>query len=126
MLAGVALALAAVTGVELRAERDYQQSRAVGFLDPAKVSADEVERARERLERARSVRPGTTVMLLETLIETKYGEPADAVASARAAVEREPENFATWHGLLAVSEDAEEQSRARRELERLDPLRAER
>jgi hypothetical protein len=131
LLASAAVLLAAVTAVELRAELDYQKGQELLIAEVADrvTTADEaanLERARDRLERASSYRPGTTALVARVFLERHAGDLAEAEALARKATEREPDNIATWHAVLATSRDADERARATDEIRRLDPYRAER
>ena len=130
ILAIVAVALAAVTALELRAELDYQHGQELfsevsqkGF---AADEADDIGRARDNLERASDLRPGTTALVAQAFLEKSAGRPAKAEALARQATRREPENVATWQALLSTSRDADERARAQQELLVLDPLNGER
>ena len=130
-LAVAAVLLAAAIGLQLRAERDYQEGQELFFArvsagGPAADAADDIARARERLERASELRPGTTAMVAQAFLEKTAGRAAEAEALARRATRREPENVATWHALLSTSRDPAERARAREELLRLDPYRGER
>jgi len=127
-LATAAVLVAAATAVQLRAELDYEHGQerlfeVISQEGSAAGAADEIERARDQLERARPVRPGTTALVALAFLEKNAGRPAEAEALARKATAREPENFATWHALLSTSRDPEERARAEQELVRLDPLR---
>jgi hypothetical protein len=130
ILATVAVALAAVTALELRAELDYHHGQELfsevsqkGFAADA---ADDIERSRDSLERASDMRPGTTALVAQAFLEKSAGRPEEAEALARQATRREPENVATWHALLSTSRDADERARAQQELVLLDPLHGER
>lgn len=130
LLAATAVLLAVATGLELRAEFDYQDGQdlfaAVSEEGLASVAPEDIERARDRLERASDLRPGTTALVAQVFLERSAGRPAEAEALARRAVGRESENVATWQALFATTRDAEEREQAERELLRLDPLRGER
>jgi predicted Zn-dependent protease len=127
ILAIVAVALAAVTALELRAELDYQHGQKL-FSDVSQkgFAADDVEHARDSLERASDLRPGTTALVAQAFLEKSAGNPEGAEALARQATRREPENVATWQALLSTSRDADERARAQQELLELDPLHGER
>ena len=129
-LATVAIALAAATALELRAELDYHHGQDL-FSDVsqngfAADEADDIERARDSLERASDLRPGTNALVAQAFLERNVGRPAEAAALARQATRREPENVATWQALLSTSRDADERARAQRELLLLDPLHGQR
>ena len=130
ILAIVAVALAAVTALELRAELDYQHGQKL-FADVSQKgfaanAEDDVEHARDSLERASDLRPGTTALVAQAFLEKSAGNPEGAEALARQATRREPENVATWQALLSTSRDADERARAQQELLELDPLHGER
>ena len=127
VLAAVAVLLVAATALQLRAERDYEHGREL-FAEVSEEGfapgvAERAERARDRLERARSLRPGVTALVAQAFLEKNAGRAAEAEALARRATEREPENTTAWHALLSTSRDADERARAEQELRRLDPLR---
>lgn len=131
LLPSAAVLLAAGTAVELRAELDYQKGQEIFVSDvlpgdSATDAARDIERARDRLERASDFRPGTTALIARAFLEKSAGRDAEAEALARDATGREPENVATWHALLATARDPNERERAEREILRLDPLRGER
>ena len=130
ILAVVAVALAAVTALELRAELDYQRGQALfsevsqdGFAGDA---ADDIDRARDSLDRASDLRPGTTALVAHAFLEKNAGRPEEAAALAREATDREPDNVATWQALLSTSTDPAERARAQQELLALDPLQGQR
>ncbi|HYH58116.1 MAG TPA: hypothetical protein VD790_02685 [Thermoleophilaceae bacterium] len=127
-LAVASLAVAAAMAVELRAERDYQATDDFVLEDAgtpfAAAAADEVEETRDRLERAQSVRPGTTAMLLHVALEIRARDEAAAYALARRATGREPENAAAWKALATVSPDEAERRLAQDRVQALDPLGA--
>ena len=129
-LATAAVLVAAATAVQLKAELDYKHGQerlfeAVSQEGSAAAVADEIESARDQLERARTFRPGTTALVALAFLEKSAGRPAEAEALARKATAREPENIATWHALLSTTRDPDERARAEEELLRLDPLRGD-
>jgi hypothetical protein len=130
ILATAAVALVAVTALELRAELDYQHGQDLfsevsqqGFAADA---TDEIERARDSLDRASDLRPGTNALVAQAFLEKSAGHPEVAAALARQATHREPENVATWQALLSTSRDADERARSQQELLLLDPLHGQR
>ena len=128
MLAVAAVLVAAVTAVQLRAEIDYERAQSELFAGGAANGSAgiDVERVRDRLERARSVRPGTTATIAQAFLEQNAGRRAEAEALARQATRREPDNADTWHALLSTARDAGERESARRMMLSLDPLRGDR
>lgn len=116
--------------LDLRAEHDYEEAREFLFTSAADETgaadgSDETARIRDRLQRANSLRPGTAGILLEAFLERRAGRVATAEALVRKATRREPENVVVWQALLTISPDADERERARREVRRLDPARAQ-
>jgi tetratricopeptide (TPR) repeat protein len=94
-LAVLALAIAAFTAVQLRAEHRLKDGRdtvndVLQRGDPRREDA-----IRELLDVA-EVQPGTEALLLASTARSSRGEFRRGAALARRAVEREPDNFAAW------------------------------
>src|SRR5687767_15371581 len=92
LMVSAAVLLAAGTALELRAELDYQAGQEL-FAEVSQQgfgsSSDDAERARDRLERARSYRPGTTALIAQVFLEKYAGDATEAEMLARKATRSE-------------------------------------
>ena len=99
----VAVAVAAIVflGAGLTAARAEDELFRLGFGDP------DVERA-ERLERtAGRLTPGERRVLLLANVRLRGGDAPGALALAKGAVRREPDNAEAWLGLARAAREAD-------------------
>ena len=102
MLARAGLALTAlgalvVLAVGLRASLlEAEATSAITKLRAGQGSPAEAERARDRLERAGELQPGSDALVREALVLLIGGRRGQAAALAERAVRREPENLEAW------------------------------
>ena len=74
---------------------------------PDQLAQDEAERALDLFERGRRGTPGTQPLLLQAGLLGRIGREREAIALAREAVRREPENSDAWALLAIVSRDSQ-------------------
>jgi tetratricopeptide (TPR) repeat protein len=123
-LAAAALAVVAASflGARLHDHDVCQGAREELFVLAAAREGDPEPAVRRVRESCR----GTTALAAAATAVERTGRPREALALAREATDREPENAATWRALAEVAEglspgDARE---ARERLAELDPLGA--
>lgn len=73
-------------------------------MPPDRLDRAEAERALDLFERGRDGTPGTQPLVNQAGLLARIGREAEAVALAREAARREPENSEAWALLAIVSE----------------------
>jgi len=106
LLALGALAVAAFMGLQLSAERRLANSR--DTVNEVRERSDpRREEAIRRLVDVAELQPGTEALLVAATSRTANGQGARAVALARRAASREPDNFLTWLTLAFAAKDVD-------------------
>jgi len=120
LLAVVALVVAVGFAVALTAARAEDRLNALQFSPPT-LSAADLRRAGQLEQDAGRLTPGERRGILLANVRLRGGDAQGALAAARAAARREPENAEAW---LAVSRAAREAdpALAREALQRLREL----
>jgi hypothetical protein len=125
VVAILAVAIVAWLGVM---ERDARlQARGVAAAQPPRAPGD-LARAEEDLHNAGALNLDTAPDVSRAFVLQAAGRQAEAIATLKDVVRREPENVAAWSVLLTITRDAEPVNgrRALAAVRRLDPLSAPR
>jgi hypothetical protein len=120
VLALAALAVAVFMGLQLSAEARLKDSRDT-VNEVLKRGDPRREDAIRTLLDVAGVQPGTEALLLASTARSSRGEDRSAVALARRAVGREPDNFLAWLTLGFALKDVD-RAAALRALERAHRL----
>jgi hypothetical protein len=118
----IAVLAVAWLGLGLRAVRLEDQAEAT--VDRARagpVSAEEVQRARDKLHEAKRFNPDQGPVIQEAALMEAVGDEHAAGLLARAVTLREPDNLQAWFIAWAADENPESKEQALDELRRLNP-----
>lgn len=120
LLSILSLAIAGVLAYELTAERKTAHARTEILQARSDLPRERIAPVLGDLRSAQDARPGTEAGLLITGVEFRAGREEAALAAARAAARREPDNFAAQSALARLappgSPEAKQAARRAREL----------